>query len=204
VLTRTRRRRPDAGHILDSAAREFVRSGYADTSLRRLMASAKVSTTAFYARFGSKEEVLRALVRRLLDAIDERARRELALATSVDDGFRRGVAALVDVIAPQRDLVRIALTQSAASAEVTAALGERYAALAALLATQIRSLDGHASVDAEALAWSLVGALQMQVLRWAVYGQLETEALGPALLAVAEAHLPALRAAKRKRGSHAR
>ena len=206
--TRTHARRPDAGRILDSAAREFARRGYADTSLRQLMTAAKVSTTAFYARFASKEEVLRALVRRLLGEIDERARQELPLATSVDDGFRRGVAALVAVIGPQRELVRIALTQAAASSEVTAALGERYAALAALLSAQIRAVDKRGQVaDPEALAWSLVGALQMQVLRWAAFGQLETEALAPALLAVAEAHLPALGASsatKRKGGTHAR
>jgi AcrR family transcriptional regulator len=204
VPARTRIRRPDAGRILDSATREFARRGYGDTSLRQLMASARVSTTAFYARFGSKEDVLRALVQRLLGEIDERARRELALATSVDDGFRRGVEALVAVIGPQRDLVRIALTQAAASGEVTEALGERYAALAVLLAAELRAL-GVAEVDPDALAWSLVGALQMQVLRWAVYGQIETRDLARELLAVAEVHLPALGATfRRKRDPHGR
>jgi AcrR family transcriptional regulator len=200
VVTRTRSRRPDAGRILDSARREFARRGYADTSLRQLMAAAKVSTTAFYSRFGSKEEVLRALVDRLLGEIDASARNELALAKGLDDGFRRGVKALVAVLGPQRELVRIVLTQ-AASPEVSAALGDRFAALAALLSAQIRALDSRKAVDADSVAWSLVGALHMQVLRWAVYGQLETNALVPALHAVAEAHLPALRNRSRRRCS---
>jgi AcrR family transcriptional regulator len=196
VAPRTQNWRPDAGRILDSARREFAHRGYADTSLRQLMAAAGVSTTAFYARFGSKEEVMRALVRRLLGEIDERARRELALAKGLDDGFRRGVEALVAVLGPQRELVRIVLTQ-AASPE---ALGERYAALAALLSAQITSLQGrNGAVDADAVAWNLVGALQMQVLRWAVYGQLETAELAPALYSVAETHLPALRALAKSR-----
>ncbi len=165
------------------------------------MAASRVSTTAFYARFGSKEAVLHALVQRLLGEIDERARRELALAKGLDDGFRRGVDALVAVLGPQRELVRIVLTQ-ASSPEVSAALGERYEALVALLAAQIESLVGRNSgLDPQAVAWSLVGALQMQVLRWAVYGQLQTKALIGALHAVAETQLPALRASAKSRRS---
>ena len=199
VPPQSQSRRPDANRILDSARREFARRGYADTSLRQLMAAARVSTTAFYARFASKEEVLRALVDRLLGEIDEHARSELAHARSLDEGVRRGVAALVDVLGPQRELVRIVLTQ-ASSPEVAAALGERYAALASLLSAQIESLAGRkGAVDPDAVAWSLVGALQMQVLRWAVYGQLETEALVPALHAVAATHLPTLRALAKSR-----
>lgn len=192
MLTRTKRR-PDASRILDSARREFARTGYADTSLRQLMSAARVSTTAFYARFESKEHVLRALVQRLLGDVDERARRELGMSKGLDDGFRRGVVALVEVLGPQRELVRLVLTQAAASPEVTTALGDCYAGLATLLGAQIRSLKDCRVVDADAVAWSLVGALHMQVLRWAVYGQIETHALAPALHAVAEAHLPALR-----------
>ncbi len=37
--------------ILESAARVFGKRGYADTSLRQLMAASRTSTTAFYARF---------------------------------------------------------------------------------------------------------------------------------------------------------
>ncbi len=196
MVTRTRSTRPDASRILDSGSREFVRRGYAHTSLRQLMAAARVSTTAFYARFSSKEAVLRALVQRLLEQLDARTRHDLALARGIDDGFRRGVDALVAVLGPQRDLVRIVLTEAAASAEVTELLGARYASLAALLSAHIGAMEeagGAAEVDADALAWSLVGALHMQVLRWAVYRQLDTAALVPALHAVAATHLPALR-----------
>ncbi len=161
------------------------------------MLAARVSTTAFYTRFGGKEEVLRALVQRLLDQVDVAARRELALAHGLKDGFRRGVDALVEVIGPQRELVHLALTQAAASPEVNKALGARYASLAGLLAMQIEAL-GAGGANPDALAWSLVGALHMQVLRWAAYGQLETEQLSAALLAVAQTHLPALRGKKSK------
>lgn len=196
MTIRAESRRPDAGRILDSAGRVFARRGYAHTSLRQLMAAARVSTTAFYARFASKEEVLGALVQRLLDELDARARRDLALAEGIEDGFRRGVDSLVAVLAPQRELVRVALTEAAVSPAVSASLGARYAGLATLLSAQIGALARRGAVtvvDPDAVAWSLVGALHMQILRWAVYQQLDTEALVPALHAVAQAHLFALR-----------
>jgi hypothetical protein len=89
------------------------------------------------------------------------------------------------------------LAEAAASPDVSAALGARYEALAALLAAQVESL-GRERADAQAIAWSLVGALQMQVLRWAVFEQIDTKALLPSLWAVAETHLPALRAGRKK------
>lgn len=202
-------RRPDAARILDSSGRVFARRGYAHTSLRQLIAAARVSTTAFYARFASKEEVLRALVRRLLDELDQRATAELALAEGLEDGFRRGVEVLVAVVGPQRELTRLALTEAMVSEEVTEAFALRYAGLQALLAGGLAARIDRGEVgevDAKAIAWSLVGALQMQVLRWAVFGQLDDDQLAPALHAVAAAHLLALRPGgargKRPRGDN--
>ncbi len=58
--------RPSSDRILGAAEKVFARQGYGETSLRQLMAAARVSTTAFYARFDSKEAVLVALVDRLI------------------------------------------------------------------------------------------------------------------------------------------
>lgn len=185
------RRKPSADRILVSAEATFVRNGYGETSLRQLLNGAGVSTTAFYARFGSKEEVLRALVQRLLEELESRARVELSRADSLTDGFQRGAKVLFDVLAPKRALVRIVLTEAAASAEVTRALGALYAQLAAFLTQRFSALLPR-DVDADALAWSIVGALNMQVLRWAVFDDLGTERLRRTLLATANAFLPAL------------
>lgn len=196
MVVRAKRRRPDASRILESAGRELARRGYAETSLRQLMAASGVSTTAFYARFASKEDVMHALVKRMLDELDVRAREELSRAQSLEDGFRRGVDVLASVLGPQRQLVALVLGQAASSADVNATLGARYEALARLLSMQIESL-GRTTREAEAIAWSLVGALHMQILRWAVFDQIDTKALVPALHAVAETHLPALRARRK-------
>ncbi len=187
--------RPSSDRILSAAAQEFARRGYGDTSLRQLMASAKVSTTAFYARFSTKEAVLRQLVLDLLTELDARARAELLRAGGIEDGFERGVDVLLEVLIPKRHVVRVALTEGGASPLVAETLRNLYSALAALLASNIRTLARRGAADAtnaEAVAWSLVGALNMQVIRWAVHEELSDDELGPALRSVARALLPLL------------
>jgi AcrR family transcriptional regulator len=134
------RRRPSSDRILQTAERVFAKHGYGKTSLRQLMTASKTSTTAFYARFGSKEEVLRELVLRMIAELDERARPELLAAKDVADGFRRGANVVAEVLGPKRDLVRLALTEAAVSPVVNETVAREYASLAALLASQILRL----------------------------------------------------------------
>ena len=187
------KRKPSADRILEAAETVFARHGYGETSLRQLMSGARVSTTAFYARFRSKEEVLRALVLRLLEELEAKARVELAKAETLADGFGRGVDVLFEVLAPKRHLVRILLTEAAASPDVTRALGDLYAGLATFLAGRFDALvSGGSALDTDALAWSVVGALNMQVARWAVFEHVSTDALRRTLHATAKAFLPAI------------
>ncbi len=190
-----KRRKPSADAILTGAEQVFARVGYGAASLRQLMAESSVSTTAFYARFDSKEAVLKELVLRLLRDIGGEVAETLPKAKDLAEGFRLGVDVLCDGLLERRDLVRITLTEAAASAAVTEALGLLYSQLAALLRSQLAGLGLRGSatvVDPEAVAWSLVGALHMQVLRWAVYGHLDEKAFRRALHAVADSYLPAL------------
>ncbi len=192
----TKWRKPSADRILEAAEKVFARRGYGGTSLRQLMSAAGVSTTAFYARFASKEDVLRALALRLLEELEGTARTELAQSIGLEDSFRRGVDVLFDVLAPRRALVRILLTEAASSAEITQTIGRLHTALAALLAGRIEALVARGSVhplDATSAAWSFVGALNMQIQRWAVYEHVSTEALQGTLHAVASSLLPVLR-----------
>ena len=190
--------RPSADRILQAAEQVFATTGYGEATLRQLMSAAHVSTTAFYARFSSKEEVLRALALRLLEELETTAREELAKAEGVEDGWRRGVDVLYDVLSPRRQLVRILLTEASASPDVTKAVGGLYAGLASFLSLRFESLSRYGEVapaDVTGLAWGVVGALQMQVLRWAVYDQLATSELRDALHAAASAFLPAVQGA---------
>jgi AcrR family transcriptional regulator len=185
--------RPSNERILGAAAKEFARRGYGGTSLRQLMAAARVSTTAFYARYATKEAVLGALVLNLLQELETHARTRLVDAGGLADGFERSVDVLLEVIVPKKHVVRIALSEGGSSSMVSETLRNLYAALAGLLASNIRSLARRGladDTDADTVAWNLVGALNMQVIRWAVFGDLTNEQLGPALRDVARTLLP--------------
>jgi AcrR family transcriptional regulator len=57
--------------ILDAAERLFGEQGYAETSLRHIIADAGVNLAAIHYHFGSKEELLLHLVRRRVEPINQ-------------------------------------------------------------------------------------------------------------------------------------
>lgn len=179
------RPRPSADGILDSAEKLFASRGYADVSLRELMGAAAVSTTAFYARFDSKEAVLAALAGRFFAEVLAEAREALAGVRGIEAGIDRGLATLVSALAPRKKLVRLLLVEAGASKTALTVRRDAYAALGAFLASH---LPRHPNADA--IAWALIGALELQVVRWAVWGVIELDGLEPALRAAAHAVLP--------------
>lgn len=193
--SREPRARPSHDAILGTAERVFTERGYADTALRELIAACGCSTTAFYARFPTKEAVLATLLRELLVDLHDAAARALPRAQDLAAGFDHGVEVLVGALAGRRGLVRIALGEAARVPAARAVLRDAYGMLAALLSTQLaKQVDkGRIEVaDADALAWALVGALTMQVTRWAVFEELDDAALARSLRATARTMLPAL------------
>jgi AcrR family transcriptional regulator len=188
------RARPSHDAILAAAEKLFAERGYADTSLRELIGACGVSTTAFYARFATKDAVLEQLLRDLLVDLHDAAAVALPRAKDPAQGFDKGVDVLVAAIADRRGLVRIMLTEAANSAGARAVVRDAYGMLAALLAGQIAKLVAKGRIDvadADALAWALVGALTMQVMRWAVFEELGDDELAEALRATARTMLPA-------------
>lgn len=186
-------RKPSRDRILESAARVFGKRGYADTSLRQLMAASRTSTTAFYARFESKESVLRELVLRMIRELEQRATRDLATAQSLEDGFVKGVEALVAVLGPKRSLVRLAMTEAASSSDINTMLARIHEAFVAMLSAEIRHLHERGrieDVDVDATAWALVGAVNLQIQRWAVWEAIDTPELEAALRRTARALTP--------------
>lgn len=177
--------------ILAAAEAEFARRGYGNTSLRQLMAAARVSTTAFYARYASKEAVLIALVEQVMGELLAAGSAALARVDGIDAGITAGIEVLVDVLRRRRPVVALALTEGAAVTELGAALGGAMNALAELLAKQIAASRGSRRSRREdrARAWALVGALHMQVLRWAVFAQIDDDGLERQLAEVARALL---------------
>jgi AcrR family transcriptional regulator len=184
---------PSSDRILAAAERVFAQEGYGQASLRRVIAAARVSTTAFYARFSSKEAVLEALVARLLADLHAAAVAELSHTRGVGEAIDRGVEVLVATLAPRRQLVRLALTEAAASDLVRPTLGDAYKRLAELLAVLLETptrRGANTGRDFVSLAWAIVGALKMQIIRWAVFDQLDDVELTVALRASARSILP--------------
>ena len=176
-----------------AAEEVFAARGFGNTSLRDLLAAAGCSTTAFYSRFASKEAVLETLVRELLEDLHDAAARALPQTGSVRDGWKRGIDLLVESLAGRRGLVRVALTDGAQVCGPREALRDEYALLAALLSAQLSAVAKKSKrkiSDPEALAWAIVGALTMQVTRWAVFETLDDAALADALLSTANALMP--------------
>ncbi|MBT8492399.1 MAG: TetR/AcrR family transcriptional regulator [Deltaproteobacteria bacterium] len=168
----------DQRDILTAARAHFAEHGYAATSLRQLMAAAGVSTTAFYSRFESKEAVFIALVDEVMRSLLDQGARVLASASSVDDGVEGGLKVLVACLIDHRPVVRLALTEGASVPAVRATLSQAYGALAGLLGAHLASLAGsRLGRKHRSHGWALVGALQIQVMRWAVFDQLDDREL---------------------------
>jgi AcrR family transcriptional regulator len=185
--------RPSHDRILATAERVFAERGYADTSLRELIAACECSTTAFYARFATKAAVLESLLARLLDDLHDAAAAALPRARDLPQGFDRGVDVLVGALSGRRGLVRVALTEAATQPTTRAILRRAYGMLAALLAAHLAGQVARGRIelrDTDALAWAIVGALTMQVMRWAVFDELDDGALAAALRATARTMLP--------------
>ena len=181
--------------ILDAAERVFTKQGYGETSLRQLMAAAEVSTTAFYARFDSKEAVLVALVERLLGRLFRAEAEALPRVRDMDEGIERGAEVMAEILGPHRRLVAIALTEALSSNDVKKTLQRAYNGLMKLLEAQLVAAARArevALVDSEALSWAFVGALQIQVIRWSVFEEVGKNDLAAALRGVARTFMPAV------------
>jgi AcrR family transcriptional regulator len=182
----------DNERILSAAEALFAEQGFGETSLRQLIDRAEMSPTAFYARFPSREAVVDALLARMLEELYRMAADVTANASSVDEGIELGVKGLVKTLADHKVVVRIALTEGSAIPSVRATLHTALSQLSELLSSRIRKLKSKGKLhqgDAEVLGWSLVGAMTMQIQRWAVFEELGIKKLADALLRTARALL---------------
>lgn len=185
--------KPTPERILEAAEDVFATHGYADVSLRQLMAAAGVSTTAFYARFDSKEAVMAALTARLFGELYAQAPGVIGRARDLESGIVLGVDLLCDLFAPKQALIRMILAETGASKAAVEARRRAYSLLAGFLAAQFTALVDRKRVaiaDPDALAWALVGALEIQVTRWAVWNEIDVATLRTQLVAAARAILP--------------
>jgi AcrR family transcriptional regulator len=185
--------RPSANRILEAAEELFAQEGYEPVSLRQLIAAAQVSPSAFYRRFPSKSAVIAELTAQLFMQIHEAAGTTMTRAKTLDKGIDLGVDLLCDQLKDRRPLVRVILSEAGCALDAVAARRVAYKMLTEVISARLSTLAKAKRVtvpDPDALAWALVGALEMQVTRWAVWGELELEGLRKELRATARAILP--------------
>jgi AcrR family transcriptional regulator len=193
VATKKKRKKPSTDGILQAAERLFAEQGYGATSLRDLMTAAKVSTTAFYARFDSKEAVLDELMRAFVESLSVAVLEAAARARDVGEGLDSGSDVLVKSIVPHKNLVRLFFSEAPTSPKSKEVVRTLHQQLAAMLGARLHKLRDKGAVhtaDPDALGWALLGAMERQLIRWAVLDDLSDRALGGALRASALAVLP--------------
>lgn len=191
--SRPERTRPSDEAILAAAERVFSERGFAATPLRDLIAACQCSTTAFYARYASKEEVLAALIRRLFGSLQREALEALPKARSIHEGCDIGIAILRSKLRGKKGLWRVVLTEAAHTPATRPLVREIYASLATLLSLQLaaaRDRGRLAGGDPDALGWAIVGALSLHLTRWCVFEELTHAELVEALQRTAALLLP--------------
>jgi AcrR family transcriptional regulator len=160
--------------VLDIAARVFAERGFGETSLRQLIAETGMSPTAFYARYPSKQAVLEALVQRVLSQIFLSSSTALAKAKSVD----AAVAGIADVLhaalSGHKAVIRLIMTEAPVLPGVRDALLGAYGGFARLVASY---LTRHRVPNPEAGGWAMLGAIYLQIMRWAVFDDIDDAGL---------------------------
>ena len=75
--------------LIEVALKEFLRNGYGATSMARIVKAAGISKTTLYARFASKGELFRAIMREQVDGLAEGAEQSLHLdAVDLEAGLK--------------------------------------------------------------------------------------------------------------------
>lgn len=183
--------------VLEAAERLFTVQGYGETSLRELIVATKMSPTAFYARYRSKEAVLEALVGRVLTKLFTVASSAFSQARSIEEGFHAGADAIVAGISDHKAVMRLTLTEAASIPSLRRTLHGAYSALAGLTSSYLakQAARSRARVaDPATTGWAMLGAVQVHVMRWAVFDELDDAQLASELRITARLLLSAVAA----------
>jgi AcrR family transcriptional regulator len=104
---RTERGRRTVRKLLEAAAQEFGERGYHEAAITGITARAGVALGSFYTYFESKEELFRALVRDMSDAVRAHVAEAVAGAPDRLAAERIGLAAFIAFVRKHPELYRI-------------------------------------------------------------------------------------------------
>jgi AcrR family transcriptional regulator len=179
--------------ILEAARRCFVRNGFHATSMQDLLREANLSAGAVYRYFKSKDEIIAAIgftnVAAFTRAVEEVL--QIEDPPPFDEALGRLLAAL-ERLDEEQDQAKIALqawSEAIRSPTLAARVEEGWAELTSSLASLVETYqergDIGGDVPADHVARLLVGLLHGFVLRQAVLGDGDAEALRNGLRAIA-------------------
>ncbi len=172
--------------ILDAAMRRFVENGFQATGMADVIAETQLSAGAVYRYFKGKDDLIEAIVDRVLGHIAERFAGLLS-ADSVPDpaeAVREGVAAFeaMDAESPV-DVGRLAIqawAESLRNARIADIVAHAYARIRGYyVEVSRRAIDGGiapADADQEELGTALYSLMVGFVMQRALIGDLEAEA----------------------------
>jgi AcrR family transcriptional regulator len=187
---RTARGEATRRKLLRAAESLFGGSGFHGTAVGDITRAAGVGHGTFYLYFGSKEDIFRDLVRYLSHELRGTLRSAVEGLTSRAEVEEKGVRTFLKFVREHRDLYRIVLEAEVVAPEMHRwyyeRLAEGYAAglRAAMDAGEIDR------VDAETLAYSLMGMAHFMGVRWVVWeGREPPEEATLALLRIMRAAL---------------
>lgn len=102
------------GELLDIAAEEFLKNGFAAASLSQIARKSKASKTTFYSRFPSKEQLFLAVMERLMTAGIVDIESSLDSELPVEEGLRRHARDWLRPILSERQtaIARIAIMEA--------------------------------------------------------------------------------------------
>ena len=166
---RTARGEATRQRLLDAAEALFGARGFHATGVVDITKEAGVGQGTFYLYFHSKEEVFRELVRSLSHRLRLAIQRDVAEAGDRLAVEEAGLRSFLRFAAAHRDLYRIVFESQFIDPELFRWYYERIAAgytrglASAMEAGEIRELD------AETVAYALMGAAHFMGMRWVVW-----------------------------------
>jgi AcrR family transcriptional regulator len=149
--------------ILDAGERVIADKGFARATVEDVAAAAKVSVDVFYAHFQGKGALLRALndrfVERVINAIDLATRTGSWSNAKAADLLDVAVRSILDVVFEHEGLLRAFLAHGATDRSQAEGLKKIGSHLASRLDVSFAETSDGRSVDARALAFSLLLAI---------------------------------------------
>lgn len=156
--------------LMEAGLEVFSSVGAAGATMTAICARAKLTERYFYESFGSRDELLRAVVDAVSEEIKDTALRALhSPAGSVEERVRRAIEAFVAVLTDDRRKGRVAMIESLAVDALRTHRRESMREFARLVADQARELYGDRAWPeprSEITGLLFIGGLAELVVAW--------------------------------------